>query len=388
LLGALLALELAYRVRAGERVERAEYRRRFPEQTAHIDALFAEMGPASPIANDSPVTPGGICLRVTAGPHLGGEFTFTGHDTFIIGRSPRAHFRLATRDRYFSRYHFLVEVNPPQCRLNDLGSRNGTHVNGRRVKTIDLKDGDVIKAGRTMLKVSIPRGAADSAESAVELCLVPSYPPVTTVPPDKPPSPVPSAGRKKRADPSGTCTVCLAPIAPGEVTQAVAGLSFPAPPLCRSCMEAMRQHPQPVPGFRIVREMGHGGMGVVYVAVREADGGVVAVKTIKPAIAGTPGTIERFLREARILKELDHPHIVAFYEMGECHNQLFFAMEYVRGVSARALLKTQGALAVPRAVHLVCQLLEALAFAHARGFVHRDIKPANVLITGPEKAYR
>src|SRR5215831_2384944 len=96
-----------------------------------------------------------ITLQVTDGPHKGRTFTFQGHDTFLVGRSKRAHLRLPAKDMYFSRVHFLVEVNPPSCRLMDMGSRNGTHVNGQRVETIDLKDGDQIRAGHTVFRLTL-----------------------------------------------------------------------------------------------------------------------------------------------------------------------------------------------------------------------------------------
>src|SRR3954447_26629333 len=91
-----------------------------------------------------------VTLRVTQGPHTGLSFSFRDHDTFLVGRSPDAHFRLALKDKYFSRIHFMVEVNPPACRLMDMASTNGTYVNGRRVTTVDLRDGDVIKGGKTV----------------------------------------------------------------------------------------------------------------------------------------------------------------------------------------------------------------------------------------------
>ncbi len=122
-------------------------------------------------------------------------------------------------------------------------------------------------------------------------------------------------------------------------------------------------------------------MGVVHLALREADRRAVAVKTIVPSAAGKRGLLERFLREADILRQLDHPHIVAFREMGEAGERLFFAMDYVPGTDAGRLLQRDGPLPVPRAVGLTGQLLEALEYAHARGFVHRDIKPANMLVT-------
>jgi pSer/pThr/pTyr-binding forkhead associated (FHA) protein len=108
-------------------------------------------------------------LRVTAGPHEGHCFTFDGHDSFIVGRSPWAHFRMSNTDRYFSRIHFMIEVNPPRCRLFDMGSTNGTLVNGQCVSMIDLRDGDLIKGGRTVLQVSlVGRGEEESEESPGE----------------------------------------------------------------------------------------------------------------------------------------------------------------------------------------------------------------------------
>src|SRR5437588_6718194 len=96
-----------------------------------------------------------ILLTVIAGPHQGLEFAFDRHDTFLVGRSQHAHFQLPAKDKYFSRIHFMMEVNPPQCRLIDMGSHNGTYVNGAAVLTADLKDGDQIRAGHTILRVQV-----------------------------------------------------------------------------------------------------------------------------------------------------------------------------------------------------------------------------------------
>ena len=96
-----------------------------------------------------------VTLSVVTGPHEGKVFTFTGHEMFLVGRSRKAHFQLPAKDKYFSRLHFLVELNPPRCRLTDMGSHNGTFVNGTRVPAADLNHGDRVKAGHTVLRVDL-----------------------------------------------------------------------------------------------------------------------------------------------------------------------------------------------------------------------------------------
>ena len=100
-----------------------------------------------------------ILLTVIAGPHKGLEFSFDQHDTFLVGRSRHAHFQLPAKDKFFSRIHFMMEVNPPQIRLIDMGSHNGTYVNGEKLLTADLKDGDQIRAGHTILRVQVVRAS-------------------------------------------------------------------------------------------------------------------------------------------------------------------------------------------------------------------------------------
>src|SRR6266702_2011668 len=91
-----------------------------------------------------------VLLVVMVGPHKVLVVSFFRHDTFLVGRSKHAHFQLPAKDRYFSRIHFMMEVNPPECRLIDMGSHNGTYLNGVQVLAADLKDGDQIRAGHTI----------------------------------------------------------------------------------------------------------------------------------------------------------------------------------------------------------------------------------------------
>ena len=95
-----------------------------------------------------------VSLNVVAGPQVGRTFTFDQHDTFMIGRSDDSHFCLP-QDRFFSRHHCILEIAPPQAFIRDLGSTNGTFVNGQRVETAYLKSGDRIQGGETVLEVEV-----------------------------------------------------------------------------------------------------------------------------------------------------------------------------------------------------------------------------------------
>ncbi len=262
-------------------------------------------------------------LSVIAGPQAGRCFTFERHDTFLIGRSPEAHFSLPDDD-YFSRMHCLIEVNTPRCHLTDLDSRNGTYVNGERVQAAELKDGDEIRGGKTIFKVSIT-GAANR----VTLDL-------------------PGAGD----------TALLTTVAPtGGV------------PLWPE-----------IPGLQLTSLIGRGGMGEVYRAVRDGGGAEVAVKAVQTADVVETPALGRFLREASIMEKLRHPNIVAAYGSGAAGPLIYFVMEYVPGVDAGRLLEREGPLPASRAVRLTLQTLLALDHAHREGVIHRDVKPANLLV--------
>src|SRR5947209_19825140 len=104
-----------------------------------------------------------VTLRVLAGPYSGREFVFDQHDTFLIGRSETAHLYLP-EDKFFSRHHCLLEIAPPRCFLRDLGSTNGTIVNGRKVQEAFLRSGDRIQGGQTLLEIEVQIGRASCRE--------------------------------------------------------------------------------------------------------------------------------------------------------------------------------------------------------------------------------
>jgi hypothetical protein len=290
--------------------------------------------------------------------HLDGTtraFTLTEHDTFLLGRMDDCHL-CVPGDPQVSRHHFLLEACPPMASLRDLGSMNGTHVNGkkcggrekgetpeqgalRQYPTVTLKDGDRITVGKSTIEVRL--------EAA------------------------PNVGAVPAALPEGD----LSRLSPEAMRQLlVAGASRASP---------FSGHPAPslLDDYTITRELGRGGCGAVYLATPKAGGDPVAVKLMLSRAQAEPRAIEQFKREMQVIAGLQHPNIVRFLDSGSDQGTFFFVMEYCDGGSLADAAKAHGgtippALLMPWAI----QALEGLAAAHKEGFVHRDIKPHNILL--------
>ena len=275
--------------------------------------------------------PGTVRLVVTAGPIRGQRFDFPGHDTFLFGRAPDCHARLDASDASASRHHFLLEVNPPVARLRDLGSLNGTRVNGvrhggrrpgespeeaaaRGGGEVDLRDGDEIRVGATVIQVHVE-----------------------------------------------------APASPLEALVARA--------------EASEAAGRTVGPYAIERLLGKGGMGAVYLA-RHRDGGPpVALKVMLPKMEVDEAVQEIFVREIEVTRALRHPNVVGLLDFGRHEGRFYFALEYCAGGSVEALrVRLGGRVPLASVLRIAVDALEGLAAAHASGFVHRDIKPDNVLL--------
>jgi serine/threonine protein kinase len=133
------------------------------------------------------------------------------------------------------------------------------------------------------------------------------------------------------------------------------------------------------PQLEILRLLGQGGMGAVYMARQKKLDRLVALKILPSESARDPAFAERFQREARALARLNHPNIVAVHDFGESGELFYFIMEYVDGVNLRQVLQT-GKLPPDNAIRIIPQLCDALQYAHDEEIVHRDIKPENILL--------
>jgi serine/threonine-protein kinase len=131
--------------------------------------------------------------------------------------------------------------------------------------------------------------------------------------------------------------------------------------------------------YRVLRELGAGGMATVYLAHDVRHDRQVALKVLRPELAAIVGT-ERFLQEIRTTANLQHPHIVPLHDSGEIEGAVFYVMPYVEGESLRERLRRERQLPVNEAVRITCEAAAALDYAHRRGVIHRDIKPENILL--------
>ncbi len=294
--------------------------------------------------------PASVQLRITEGIAKGKLFTFAAHDTFFLGRHPDCQMHLPD-DTFVSRHHFILEACPPQACVRDLGSRNGTYVNGRKVggrkegespaegarrayPEVTLKQGDRIQVGDTALEVHVTQAEKQAG------------------PP--PAVPVPSFDE---LNPQQLADLLLKAAKKGK-----------APLL-------------DIPGYVIEKELGRGGFGVVFRARRHADGVPVAIKVLLPRVAVKPVEMEKFLREMAVTAQLRHANIVKLFDQGHCEGIPWFIMEYCEGGSLwDFIMKHGGKLPLKVVQPIMLAALEGLAHAHQSGIVHRDIKPHNILL--------
>ena len=167
----------------------------------------------------------------------------------------------------------------------------------------------------------------------------------------------------------------LRPIAAAQgATSGVPGVTEPKPGEPRAAR------------YRIDKELGRGGMGIVYRATDLVLDRPVALKVLPDGLRDNPQAMRNFIREAKAAAKLNHPNIVTVYDAGEQDGRTFIAMEYVDGTTLKAIVKHRGPLAPRAIVHVLAQVCEGMHYAHAHKLVHRDIKTANLMWTREKKA--
>src|SRR5881392_2977954 len=138
--------------------------------------------------------------------------------------------------------------------------------------------------------------------------------------------------------------------------------------------------PEKIGHYKIVSELGRGGMGVVYKGYEESLNRFVAIKVLGDHLAHDEQFLSRFMREARAAAGLSHPNVIPIFFIGDDDGRHYFAMEYVSGRSVQTMIRSEGRIGNPRASQIILQAAHGLAAAHDKGIIHRDIKPANLIL--------
>lgn len=328
---------------------------------------------------------GRVKLEVNSGAAKGKEFTFEEHDTLLVGRMDDCHIQLPASDHTISRRHCILEVNPPDVRVRDLGSKNGTFVNGKEIgrrdpdegpeegakrayPQIDLCDGDEIKAGDTILRVSVDMPTRHIEQIFCKQCGK---------------NVIDEVGQVREGD--YMCNACREGFQ--DDPHAVVADLIEQAKQARRMLQKERQPENDVllNEYEQIRLLGKGGMGAVYLVKHRDTGHFAALKVMLSQVAVDEDARQRFLLEARVNAELKHPNIVEFLGQGSKGSAFYFLLEFCEGGSVADLMaKRGGRLSVVEAAPLMLQVLEGLAFAHEQKFIHRDLKPHNLLLTGKD----
>lgn len=304
--------------------------------------------------------------------------TVTNPEGMIIGRALNCDWPMP-EDGLLSRSHFRLNPTETGCELTDLGSTNGTNRNDEALEPlcpVNLAGGDVIQAGRSLFRIHF--------EPANNYLIQAAEMETREAEPGK------SAKHGSLSDITNAadqpvmriCPVCERRFAdPGAAALTGYGGDSTTCPDCRQMGTMLPGEIDLAPHYQTVRVLGRGSMGVVYLARQRDTGAWVALKIIDPETATSRTAIDRFLREMAVIGTLKHPNIVECLEQGMDDGHLWFAMEFVSGMSLEALAQShRGNYPVEQACRIMCQVLKGLEYAHEKGFVHRDIKPENILI--------
>jgi tetratricopeptide (TPR) repeat protein len=137
--------------------------------------------------------------------------------------------------------------------------------------------------------------------------------------------------------------------------------------------------------YRVLEELGRGGMGIVYKAEDPSLERLVAIKILPPKLLRSKEALKRFLREAKVAAKLDHPNIIPIYDIGEDNGIYYMVMEYLEGKTLREWMEARLDIDIEKSLRLFKQIAEALGYAHKRKVIHRDVKPENIMVIHEDK---
>lgn len=365
-----------------------------------------------------------IILTAIKGPVAGQQYSVEGRTVLVVGRKKDCHLVVSDHDPKprVSRRHCLLDINSPDIRIRDFGSLNGTYVNGKKIgqrekgmsaheaqshkfPEFDLKNGDEFRIGPNTFRVTVlvPERCKVCLTVIDGTCVEPhvanSIICKSCIGHSSPKTYLeqPLAGR--------TCSVChrdvsheIGPLRDGEFVCSLCK-SDPQRILSDFLNRAGQRNDggRLFAGYRIVKKLGTGGMGGVFLAEKTSTKQHFAVKLMLPQVAVDDRAVRMFLREADCTKSLSHPNIVRLHEVGCWDGVFFLSLEYCNAGTFETLTE-KGILKVPivNVLELFLQILDGLEYAHsvslkvkmpngtsehARGVVHRDIKPENLFLS-------
>lgn len=246
------------------------------------------------------------------------------NESIVLGRSAEAEVRLYS-DKSTSRRHCRIDIHEDQYRVTDLGSRNGTRVNGVPVQAAVLAVGDRLSLGAVQVTVLSPGETALTSREAAKAAPSPQLDPAT------------------------------------ESHSAIADMH--------------------VPGYRLLEVVGKGGVGVVYAALYLSTGEKRAIKLLSRQTSCDAKTEQRFVREAALGIRLSHRRIVRCHDFGATSSGMFIVLDYVEKVDTVAILRRLDVRKrIIASCALLCQALSGVRHAHEQHVVHRDLKPENLLV--------
>jgi len=321
--------------------------------------------------------PSKITLTITQGQHPGREYIFDTRTTCIIGRSPDCNPQLPNDSAHLtiSRYHCLLDINPPNIRIRDFGSLNGTYVNGDKIgqrefhqtpqegeklkfPEYDLQTGDEIQLGNTVFKIAIE---VDQTEIKNPYIVIPSQ------------------HQEDKSTHSETIKRLLTASENGVATLQV------------------------ISGYKIVKLLSKDQFREVYLVKHSQTQKYVALKIMIPMVIGNERSLDMFKRGLANYQALDHCRIVKLFDYGLYDNVFFFTMEYCKGGNVGDLMhKSGGKLPVDLSVDMMLQVLDGLIYAHnaevpdiksphesfasCKGLIHCDLKPSNIFLAYEDDA--